>query len=102
MTDALGTLSPRALAAIASIGSADDLQLRTRLRADVEVWTSWLPVARAYESFLKAPPAVLGAMGTRQLAVTVWYATRPEAEAGQLALCARVADVLRTLPGPPS
>jgi hypothetical protein len=39
--------------AIASIGGAHDLKLRTTIRRDdVDVWTSWMPVQKGYETMV--------------------------------------------------
>jgi len=97
MTD-LGSLSPRARAAIASIGSADDLQRRTTLRQeDVAVATSWLPVHRSYESTVIAPASVLVELRARHVPWSFAYATRAAADAGHDAVCARILEVLRDL-----
>ena len=63
-------LSPRALSALNDCRE-DDLRLRTTLRRDdVEVWTSWLPVARVYETMLRAPDDVMARVSDIEIQTT--------------------------------
>jgi hypothetical protein len=53
-------LSALAQSAIASIGGPDDLKLRTTIRRDdVDVWTSWMPVQRRYETMVHTQDAAV-------------------------------------------
>jgi len=92
-------LSPRARAAMASLGSDRDLRLRTRMRADVDVFTTWLPVQRMYETCVIAPPDVRRGLGARQVSSERSYMSKAKAEVGHDAMCACVTDVLRELEG---
>jgi len=95
--DDVAPLSPRALAAIASIGSDRDLRLCTTLRRDVHVWTTWLPVQEGYETFVIAPRDVSEAMTRHGVAESRRYATKDEAEGGHVAYCDRVTTVLQAM-----
>lgn len=90
------TLSPTAHAAIASIGGAHDLRLRTTLRRDdVDVWTSYDSAGGFYESMVRAPEDVYAAMGAVRMPTASRYATRAEAEAGHAQVCTRVGLLLQ-------
>ena len=64
-------LSPRVRDAMASIGSDRDLRLRTTLRDDVHVWTTWLPVQAYYESIVLAPRDVSEALQATQVSAAL-------------------------------
>jgi len=91
MTD----LSPLVQAAIASIGSPLDLRLRTTLREDVQIWSTWLPVPGYYETFVVSlPPDLHAAMQAHGVSDCVHYATKAEAERGHEVMCGHVLAVL--------
>jgi len=88
-------LSPRVRTAIASIGSPSDLRLRTTLRDNVQVWSTWLPVQGYYETFVVSSTRhVHEAMQAHGVRDCEHYATKAEAERGHEVMCGRVLAVL--------
>ena len=85
-------LSPTALAALATIDSADDLQLRTTLRRDdVHIWTTRDLVKPRYFTLAKLPDDLLEAIGYEDEVVT-YSAT--DAHAAHDAMVARLRRLL--------
>jgi hypothetical protein len=89
-------LSALAQTAIASIGGAHDLKLRTTIRRDdVDVWTSWMPVQRRYETMVHTQTAaVLTAVCQDGGAPETWTDTPQAARDMHEAVCAQVRRVL--------
>jgi len=92
------TLSPRVQTALALIHTDADLRLRTTIRRDdVDVWTSRDLSAGFYETSLRAPDDVLGAMGARRLSIDVRTDTPVEAIAAHDAMVRLVTALLQRM-----
>jgi len=99
--EGLAHLSPRVRAAIGLVGSDRDLRLRTTLRRDVQVWTTFLVTAEVYETFVLAPRDVCEAMTRHAIPASMQYPTKDQADRGHAAYCGHVIAVLHALAATP-
>lgn len=82
--------------AIASIGGDNDIKLRTTIRRDdVDVWTSWMPVQKGYETMVHTQDGAVIAAVVRDGGRPYQQTDTPQAARDMHeAVCAQVRRVL--------